>query len=179
MNLFRSALFLICCCAMAHIVAAQSKPGMGDDSAKVSESPVKEKSPASDDLDQKTPPQLFQDADSYARKRFDEFRKLNMPYDEQLKQKIEKEQKELAARYAGRLAARKLAGNDSYYLGMLYNLAGKSDGAYEAMQRFLNENTEASGEVPKNAGAIVIINAAKKGALVEAESRLKQYADNQ
>src|SRR6185436_5634154 len=38
---------------------------------------------------------------------------------------------------------------------------------------------EASGEPAQNARAIVVINAAKKGALAEAENRLKQYADNQ
>src|SRR6185436_807922 len=96
-----------------------------------------------------------------------------------LKQKIEKEQRDLANKYAGVLAARKLSGNDIYYLGMLHNLAGKPDDAYEAMQRFLNEGPEASGEPAQNARAIVVINAAKKGALAEAESRLKQYADNQ
>jgi thiol-disulfide isomerase/thioredoxin len=123
--------------------------------------------------------QLFEDADSYTRKKFEAFEKLKMPYDDQLKQKIEKEQRELAARYSVVLAARKLSGNDIYYLGMLYNLAGKPDGAYEAMQRFLSDNPAASGEPAQNARAVVVINAAKKGALAEAEIRLKQYAENQ
>src|SRR5437773_5870183 len=47
------------------------------------------------------------------------------------------------------------------------------------MQRCLDESPEASGEPAQNARAIIVINAAKKGALAEAESRLKQYAENQ
>src|ERR1041385_6855914 len=102
-----------------------------------------------------------------------------MPYDDRLKQKVEREQRELASAYATALAARKLTGSDTYYLGMLYNLAGKADGAYEAMQRFLNENAGASGEPAQNARAIIVISAAKKGALAEAENRLQQYAADQ
>jgi len=102
-----------------------------------------------------------------------------MPYDDLLKQKIEKEQRDLAANYVRVLAARKLTGSDIYYLGMLHNLAGKPDDAYETMRRFLNESPEASGEPAQNARAIIVINAAKKGALTEAESRLKQYAESQ
>src|ERR1041385_8000685 len=130
-------------------------------------------------LDSQTAAQLFESADTYARKKFEEFEKLKMPYDDQLKQKIEKEQRDLAARYAAALGARKLSGKDIYYLGMICNLAGQRDGALDAMQRFLNENPEASGEPAQNARAIIVINAAKKGALAEAENRLKQYAENQ
>jgi thiol-disulfide isomerase/thioredoxin len=123
--------------------------------------------------------QLFDEADSYARKKFEDFKKLKVPYDALLRQKIEKEQRDLAAKYAGALAVRKLSGSDIYYLGMLHNLAGQPDDAYQVMQRFLNESPDASGEPAQNARAIVVINAAKKGALAEAENRLKQYAENQ
>jgi thiol-disulfide isomerase/thioredoxin len=178
MNLVRLSIFFLCCGAILHPAVAQSNLARSG-SSKVAESSAAGKSPSSDDLEKKTATELFEDANSYARRKFDAFEKLKMPYDNQLKQKIEKEQRELAARYAGVLAARKLSGNDVYYLGMLNNLAGKPDGAYEAMQRFLNESPETSGEPAQNARAIVVINAAKKGALAEAESRLKQYAENQ
>jgi thiol-disulfide isomerase/thioredoxin len=178
MNLVRLSLLLICSCVISQPVSAQTHLTKGAD-----DSPTKSSSSAtpqtSDDLGQKTATQLFEDADTYAHRKFEAFEKLKMPYDDQLKQKIEKEQRELAAKYAVALAARKLSGNDIYYLGMLHNLAGKPDGAYEAMQRFLSENPTASGEPAQNARAVVVINAAKKGALAEAESRLKQYAENQ
>ena len=179
MKLARLSLLLICSLAICQSVAAQSHMSTGADAAKPAESATAETPRASDELGKKTATQLFEDADSYARKKFEAFEKLKMPYDDQLKQKIEKEQRELAARYASVLGTRKLSGNDLYYLGMICNLAGKPDGTYEAMLRFLNENPEASGEQAQNARALVVINGAKKGALAEAENRLKQYAESQ
>jgi thiol-disulfide isomerase/thioredoxin len=175
MNLIRLSLLLICSCAIAQGVRAQSKSSA---SSKSGDSTVTA-TPSDADAANKTASQLFDEADSYARNKFEDFKKAKMPYDNLLKQKIEKEQRDLAAKYAVVLAARKLSGTDIYYLGMLNNLAGKPDGAYEAMQRFLNESREASGEPAQNARAVVVINAAKKGALDEAENRLKQYAENQ
>jgi thiol-disulfide isomerase/thioredoxin len=163
--------FVLICCVTAQSVLAQSNV------AKVSAEPaVNEPARVSDPSDKKTAIQLFEEADSYVRKKFEAFEKAKMPYDEQLKRKIEREQRDLAGRYAIALAARKLAGMDVYYLGMLYNLAGQTAGAYDAMRRFLNENPDARGEPAQNARAIVVINAAKRGALPEAENRLKQYA---
>ena len=102
-----------------------------------------------------------------------------MPFDKRLEEKIKQEQQDLAARHAATVAVRKLAGNDVYYLGMLYNLAHNFDSALETMRRFLNENPEATGEPAQNARAIVIIQASKKGLLSEAEARLKDYTNNQ
>jgi len=133
-------------------------------------------SATSDPIDKKSAAQLFEEANTYTRKKFDEFEKAKMPFNEHLKQMVEREQRDLAGRYAIALAARKLKGDDFYYLGMLYNIAGQSKDAFEAMRRFLNENPEAAGEPAQNARAIVVINAAQKGELAEAEQRLKQYA---
>ena len=110
---------------------------------------------------------------------FDEFEKHHMPYDSQLAEKIRQEQRDLAARYAIQLSARKLEGTDSYYLGMLYNLARKYEAALEAMRRFLDANPSASAEPAQNARAIITIQTAKKGLLPEAERRLAEFANNQ
>ena len=128
MNLVRLFLLVICSGLIAQSVTAQSPVAKGEDFPKRVESSSAEISRASDDLDKKTATQLFDDADGYARKKFEAFEKLKMPYDSQLKQKIEKEQRDLAAKYAGVLAGRKPTGNDLYYLGMLHNLAGQPDG---------------------------------------------------
>lgn len=175
MKLLRLSIVFLCGCCSVAPAAAQTKTVTLDSSQSADHA----SSRASDLSDERTAAQLFEDVDSYSRRKFEAFEKLKMPYDDQLKQKIEREQRELAAKYAVVLAARKLSGSDIYFLGMISNLAGKPDGAYAAMQRFLNENPEASGEPAQNARAIVVINAAKKGALAEAESRLKQYAENQ
>ena len=129
--------------------------------------------------DSRAAAQLYQEADNYAQKKFDEFEKRHMPYDSQIAEKIRREQRDLAARYAMQLSARKLERDDSYYLGMLYNVARNSDAALEAMRRFLIANPNASGEPAQNARAIITIQAAKKGLLPEAESRLAEFAKNQ
>lgn len=123
--------------------------------------------------------QLFEEADSYTQKRFADFEKQKMPYDQRLEEKIRQEQVDLAAKHATVLAARKLEGQDVYYLGMLYNLAKNFEAASATMGRFLNESKSATGEPAQNARAIIVIQSAKKGALPEAEIRLTEYAQNQ
>ncbi|HET7113229.1 MAG TPA: hypothetical protein VFI57_06270, partial [Pyrinomonadaceae bacterium] len=67
---------------------------------------------------------LFEDANGYLGRRYQEFNKQKLPYDPQLEQKTKNEQRELALRNAGVLRARTpLAGEDLYYLGMLYHVA--------------------------------------------------------
>src|SRR3954469_14026002 len=139
---------------------------------------VSDSSPV-DSRDERTAAQLFEDADKYTQKKFAEFEKLKVPYDEQLEQKVKKEQRDLAARSATRLAARKLAGQDVYYLGLLYNLAQNFDAALDTLRRFLKENPNATGQPAQNARAVIVIQAAKKSLLPEAESNLAAYAANQ
>ena len=123
--------------------------------------------------------QLFQEADSYTRRKFAEFNRQHRPFDDQLASKIKQEQSDLAARYANALTARKVEGKDVYYLGLLYNLARDFEPALLAMRRFLTENPGIAGEPAQNARAIVVIQAAKQGFLAEAETRLAEYTKNQ
>jgi thiol-disulfide isomerase/thioredoxin len=134
---------------------------------------------AADLIDARTAAQLFADADTYTQKKFADFEKRKMPYDQRLEEKIKQEQRDLATRYATILAARKLEGQDVYYLGLLHNLARNFDAALDVMRRFLIENKNAAGEPAQNARAIIVIQAAKKGLLPEAEARLTEYAQNQ
>src|SRR5262249_7054409 len=129
--------------------------------------------------DKRTAAQLFDEADKYVQKKFAAFEKAKMPYDRQVDEKVKKEQRELAGRYAALLAARKLTGQELYYLGLLYNLAVNRDASADTMRRYLIENPEAAGEPAQNARAIIVLRAAKKGELSEAESRLAEYAKNE
>ena len=129
--------------------------------------------------DSRTAAELFDDADTYTQKKFAEFEKRKMPYDQRLEEKIKLEQRDLAVRYATIVAARKLEGRDVYYLGLLYNLAKNFDAALETMRRYLSDDKSATGEPAQNARAIIVIQAAKKGLLPEAEARLAEYAQNQ
>src|SRR3989440_4135178 len=134
---------------------------------------------ANADNDSRSAAVLFESADTYANKKFENFNKLKMPYDRQIEEKIKKEQRELAATYAKALATRKLEGKDLYYLGLLYNLARDFDNALESMRRFLKDNPNASGEPAQNARAVIVSQAAKRNLLPEAEARLAEYAANQ
>jgi thiol-disulfide isomerase/thioredoxin len=132
-----------------------------------------------DTNDSRTALQLYEDVNTYVQRKFAEFEKRSMPYDQRIEEKVKQEQRELAARYATTLTSRKPAGKDVYYLGMLHNLAGNYDGALEAMRRFLAENPAADGEPAQDARALVVIQAAKKDLLPEAEQRLAEYARNE
>jgi thiol-disulfide isomerase/thioredoxin len=172
-------LALVCSVAASQLSPAQSVPVKDSPAASNGEPNKDNNGPAPNPKESRTAAQLFEEADNYSRKKFEEFEKIKMPFDKQLQEKINQEQRDLAARHAATLAARKSGGQDVYYLGMLYNLARNFDSASETMRRFLNENTEATGEPAQNARAIVIIQAAKKGLLTEAEARLKDYSNNQ
>lgn len=165
---------LLCCLALVHSSAAQS----GSPASQNGEASKDNKAPASE-LESKTAAQLFDEADNYARQKFADFERLKMPYDQQLAEKIHREQRDLASRYAVALAARKLKAEDLYFVGLLYNLARDFDAALETMRSFLQQNPKAAGERAQNARAIVIIQAAKKGLLSEAESRLTEYTNDQ
>ena len=165
--------------ALSNSVLAQSGR-VKDATEPVPTAEVKKPGDAKPDLnDARMAAQLFEDADTYTQKKFADFEKRKMPYDQRLEEKINQEQRDLAVRYATVLAARKLESKDVYYLGLLYNLAKNFDAALEAMRRFLTEDKSATGEPAQNARAIIVIQSAKKGLFPEAEARLAEYAQNQ
>src|SRR5437667_3431251 len=99
------------------------------------------KAPASVSLDTRPAQALYEEANSYIDKKFEEFRGKHLHYDPKLEADNRQEQKELATRHAITLAARgQLAGPDHYYLGMLQHLADDSDGALDAMHRLLKDH---------------------------------------
>jgi tetratricopeptide (TPR) repeat protein len=172
-------LALLCSVTFSQTSVAQSVPAKDSPAAQNGE-PNKDPKPiAPDKNESRTAAKLFEEADNYSRKKFAEFEKLKMPFDKRLEEKIKQEQQDLAGRHAATVAVRKLAANDVYYLGMLYNLAHNFDSALETMRRFLNENPEPDRRARQNARAIVIIQAAKKGLPSEAAARLKDYTNNQ
>ena len=121
---------------------------------------------------------LFEEAKSYVDKTFADFNKQKVPYDQKLDAKTKQEQKDLAAKYAAVLQARKsLVDSDVYYLGMLHHLAGNADGALEAMRRYLAG--EASGENAQLARAVVVLYATRQALIPEAERAVAAYGQNQ
>lgn len=120
---------------------------------------------------------LYEEARSYLDTAYTAFNKQKIPYDQKLEAKTKQEQKDLAAKYVAVLQARKsLSDQDSYYLGMLYYLAGNGDGALVAMRRYLAG--EASGEEAQLARAVVVLYTTQQSLIPEAERAVTAYAQN-
>src|ERR1044071_7358374 len=75
--------------------------------------------------DKRPAQELFEDANGYLGRRYQEFNKQKLPYDAKLEAQTKKEQKDIATKNAAILQARgSLKGDDLYYLGMLNYIAG-------------------------------------------------------
>jgi thiol-disulfide isomerase/thioredoxin len=120
---------------------------------------------------------LYEDAAGYVQRKFEEFRKSQLPFDRALEQKTLQEQKDLALQNAARLAARgPLRGTDIYYAGLLYSLAGKGEGALDSMRKFLADSAPAPADLKQRARAHGAQQAALLGQVDEAERMLAEYA---
>src|SRR5687767_3714424 len=123
---------------------------------------------------------LYDEAASFAQRRFDEFREKQVPYDRALEQKTLQEQKELALQNAARIAVRgPLRGTDLYYSGLLYALAGKGEGALDSMRRFIADDAPAAPDLKQRARSVAAQQAAQLGLLEEAERVVADYARNE
>ena len=121
---------------------------------------------------------LYEEANNYVTNKYEEFNRRSISFDPRLEAATRQEQKELAARYAATLAAQTAtAGDDLYYLGLLYHLADNSDGALGALRQFVASC--ATGELAQTARSAIVVHALKKNLLPEAESTLAQYAQQQ
>jgi thiol-disulfide isomerase/thioredoxin len=119
---------------------------------------------------------LYEEAATYARRKFEEFEAKRVPFNELLRQNVLAEQRQLAARHAAALAARPpLAGQDLYYAGLLYTLAGKGTAALDTMRRFLAAPADALPALRQKARAVVAQQAALADLLPEAERALAEY----
>ena len=121
---------------------------------------------------------LFEDANGYLGRRFQEFNTQNVPYDPKLEEKTKKEQRDLALKNAGILRARtSLAPDDVYYLGMLYHLAADGDAALSTMQRLLKETTD--GQKAQGARVVVVLYSVKKNLVADAVAAVADYGKHQ
>src|SRR5215813_9788813 len=113
-TLFVWLLALFCCLVSFQNSIAQSAPSK--DAPATQNGDAKDGKPsAAESIEARTAAQLFEEADNYARKKFEAFEKMKMPFDQRIEEKIKQEQRDLATRYAAALATRKLSGDDVYY----------------------------------------------------------------
>ena len=121
---------------------------------------------------------LYEDANGYLGRKYQEFNKQKLPYDPKLEAQTKKEQKDLALKNAATLQARSpLAGEDVYYLGLLQHLAGDADASLAAMRVFLKKDPD--GQKAQTARNVVVMYAIKKGLIAEANAAVESYAHHQ
>ena len=121
---------------------------------------------------------LFEDANGYLGRRYQEFNKQQLPYDPKLEEKTKQEQRDLAVKNANVLRARTSpASDDVYYLGMLYHLAADADAALSTMQRLLKVTPD--GQKAQAARNIVVLYSIKKNLIPEAVAAVNDYGRHQ
>ena len=121
---------------------------------------------------------LYEDANGYLGRRYQEFNKQKLPYDPKLEAKTKQEQKDLAVKNAETLKTRKkLEPGDLYYLGLLQHLSGDGEKALDTMRAFLKETVD--GEQAQTARTVVVLYAVKKNLISEAETVVATYRKHQ
>jgi hypothetical protein len=81
---------------------------------------------------------MFDEANTYSKTKYAEYDQKKIAYSERLRLLTEREQKQLAAKYASLAAARaNLGGEDLYYLGMLNWIAENLDGTTAALTKYI------------------------------------------
>ena len=122
--------------------------------------------------------ELYEDANGYLGRRFQEFNKKKLAYDPKLEAQTKKEQQELAVKNAAILKARSPhTDEDLYYLGMLHHVAGDADNALATMRVLLKKDPE--GYQAQSARNVIVLYAIKKGLLDEAKAAVDGYARHQ
>jgi thiol-disulfide isomerase/thioredoxin len=122
--------------------------------------------------------ELYEDANGYLGRRYQEFNKKKLPYDPRIEAQTKKEQQELAVKNAAILKARSpLTSEDLYYLGLLHHLAGDGDAALTTMRQLLKDDPD--GRQAQSARNVVVLYATKKDLINEATAAVEAYARHQ
>ena len=128
--------------------------------------------------DKRPAQELFEDANGYLGRRYQEFNKQKLAYDPKLEAQTRKEQKDLAVRNAATLQSRgSLKADDLYYLGMLHHLAGDGDAALATMRLLLKNDPD--GQKPQAARNVVVLYTIRKNLISEATATVDEYARHQ
>ncbi|MDT7541711.1 MAG: hypothetical protein QOE33_1615 [Acidobacteriota bacterium] len=128
---------------------------------------------------EKSAAQLYEEAASYTRRKYEELERAGFHYDAKLAAEVEAEQRALAARnVVALLAHSSLANEDKFFLGQLQSLAGDSVRAVETMRAFLVTKHDATHDEQQTARFIIALEIARKGPPDTAESALADYLAN-
>ena len=120
---------------------------------------------------------VYEDANGYLGRRYQEFNKQNLAYDPKVEAKVKKEQHDLALKNASILEARKLEDDDRYFLGLLYHLAGDGDAALATMRQFIKDKHD--GEKAQGARKVITLYTVKQNQLNDAVAVVDDYAKHE
>lgn len=121
---------------------------------------------------------LYEDANGYLGRKYQEFNKQKLAYDPKLEAQTKIEQTALAMKNAAILQSRaSLKADDLYYLGMLHHLASDGDAALATMRQFLKDNTD--GQKSQAARNVVVLYAVRQNLLSDANAAVAAYARHQ
>jgi thiol-disulfide isomerase/thioredoxin len=163
---------LLCALFLSPLLIAQAQSGRVSPDNNVPASSVSN--------DGRSAAALYEEAEKYVREKFEQFNKDRVPYSKERAAKTYLEQRVMAARYAELLSGRKgLAGEDLYYMGMLYRLADNDNQSMAAFKRYLDTKPAAGSEHAQTARLVLVSITADRGMLDEAESLRADYLNNQ
>ncbi len=123
--------------------------------------------------------QMFDEANGYNKLKFAEYESRKVAYSEKLRLETEREQRQMAAKYAAIAATRTgLTTEDLYHLGLLHWIAENLDGTSEALRRYIEATgaTGATAEKAQTARSIITVIAAKQKKFDEALKYLAEYS---
>jgi thiol-disulfide isomerase/thioredoxin len=184
-KVFRATACAILCASLAHVAASQSN---ADANKQEAVAPSPSPAPLTTSSTSLSPAlsstadaaAMYEDASKFLERKFAEFNRAGTPYSPALEQATRRQQRELAATYAARLAARaKLKGEDNYYLGLLYQLAGEEALLADPLRRFLADASarkDADKLKLQQARHVLVELNAREGHLAEAETTFAEYA---
>lgn len=119
--------------------------------------------------------QMFDEVNAYNKLKFAEFEQKKITYSERLRLETERQQRQLAAKYATTASTRaNLTGEDIYYIGLLHWIAENYDATTEALKKYLESN-EQRPERMQNARSILVYVFAKQKKFDEALKYLADY----
>lgn len=128
---------------------------------------------------QRTVKELFDEANGYAKVKFNEYQAKKVFYSDALLEQTKREQRALAAKLAAAAATRTdLAAEDHYYLGMLNWIALDLERTRDELGKFI-ASADAQSEHAQTARSIIVVTAAKQGLLENAEKTLAEYLSKQ
>ena len=122
--------------------------------------------------------QMFDEANTYNKTKFAEYEAKKVPYSERLRLQTEREQRQMAAKYAAIAGTRTgMTGEDLYHLGLLHWIAENLDGTSEALRKYLTAG-QIVAEKAQTARSVIAIIAAKQRKFDQALSFLAEYSRN-